>query len=97
MKIRYRLPTDYGRTPMHGEHLMSERGRGGYLITGVADKGQRGGLGQPVYTLFVLTVERCSRDECLADGDRLWGIIWDSRKRRAPHRFNDTTRMEGAA
>ena len=83
---------------MHGDYLMSapERARGGYLILGCDDRGPRGGLGQPVYQLFVLTVERVSKAECLVHPDRLFSIKWDSRKRRAPHRFTDETRLEGA-
>lgn len=97
MKIRYRV---YGREaglPTHGDYLMSGRGRGGYLILGVEDRGPRGGLGEPVYGLVLLTVERVSRTECLANSDRLWSIKWDARKRRATRRFNDRARMEGAA
>jgi hypothetical protein len=97
MKIRYRwsAPPD-ARRPMHGDYLMSARGRGGYLILGIDDRGPRGGLGQPVYELLVLTVERVPRAECLANEDRLFGIQWDSRKRRAPHRFNNYARLGGA-
>lgn len=82
---------------MHGDYLMSDRGRGGYLILKVTDKGPRGGLGQPVYVLYALTVERVSRTECLENSDRVWSIKWDARKRRAPHRFNDKARLEGTA
>lgn len=96
--IRYRFTaSDDNRSPMHGDYLMSARGRGGYLILGVNDKGPRGGLGEPVYTLLILTVERISRAECLANADRLWGIQWDSRKRKAPRRLSDVSQMEGAA
>lgn len=97
MKIRYRFYRDGadGRSPMHGHYLMSERGRGGYLIVGVDNRGPRGGLGQPVYDLLMLTVERTTRAECQANQDRLWGIKWDARKRRATRRLDDAARGEG--
>lgn len=95
MKIRYRWQGSDESRPMHGCYLMSERGRGGYLILSVDDKGPRGGLGEPVYHLLVLTVDRVPRSECLANPDRLWSIQWDSRKRRAPRRFDDSTSREG--
>lgn len=96
MKIRYRI-YDADRLPMHGDYLMSERGRGGYLIVGADNRGERGGLGQPVYTLLMLAVERVSREECRANADRLWTIKWDARKRRPTRRLDDRARREGAA
>ncbi len=87
MKIRYRF---YGpdEIPMHGDYLMSHHGRGGYLILGVDNRGERGGLGEPVYCLIVLDVERVSRAECVQNGagrpgPELWALKWDRRKRRA--------------
>lgn len=81
MKIRYRLYDGSGALPMHGDHMMSRRGRGGYLILGVEDRGKRGGLGAPTYRQLLLTVERVSRAECEAAA-RLWTIKWDRRRRR---------------
>lgn len=97
MKIRYRFYGGGDTLPMHGDYLMSQRGRGGYLIVGTDDRGPRGGLGEPVYQLFILSVERVSRAECLENSDRLWTIKWDARKRRATRRPNDSARREGAA
>ncbi len=87
MKIRYRWTSDPDGVPppMHGDYLMSERGRGGYLILAVNNRGQRGGLGAPVHTLLVLTVDRVSRAEAIANIDRLYSIKWDSRARRGRH------------
>lgn len=87
MKIRYRIYGDDGRLPLHGDYLMSQRGRGGYLILGVEDRGPRGGLGSPVFNLVLLTVERVSRAECLEHSNRLWNTKWDARKRRAARRL----------
>ncbi len=88
MKIRYRIyDHDCPALPVMGDYLMSERGRGGYLILGADDRGARGGLGQPIFRLVVLTVERVSRAECLSHQDRLWSIKWDRRKRRASRRL----------
>jgi hypothetical protein len=87
MKIRYRIYDAADQPPMLGDYLMSERGRGGYLILGVEDRGARGGLGEPVFRLVLLAVERVPRAECLANCDRLWTIKWDRRKRRANRRF----------
>ena len=84
-RIRYRWhadPTDRIPPPMHGDYLMSERGRGGYLILAINNRGRRGGLGVPVHTLLVLTVDRVSRAEALANVDRLYSIKWDSRAKR---------------
>lgn len=65
---------------MHGDYLMSEKGRGGYLILRAVDRGTRGGLGQPIYRLMALTVLRgISRAECEANKERLWLIKWDRR------------------
>lgn len=65
-----------------GCYLMSARGRGGYLILGVVDKGRRGGLGRPVHISLVLTVERVSRSECEANRHLCWPLVWDRRVRR---------------
>ena len=81
-QIRYRYSGPKGTEPMHGHYLMSEHGRGGYLIIGADNRGRRGGLGQEVFTLLVLTVERVSRAETLANADRLYGLKWDSRSRK---------------
>lgn len=83
-KLRYRWTDgdDGIPPPMHGDYLMSERGRGGYLILKVDNRGRRGGLGEPVHTLLVLTVERVTRAEALDHIDRLYGIRWDRPKRR---------------
>jgi hypothetical protein len=85
-KIRYRwysLPADPpGSGPRIGRYLIAPtRPRGGYLIVGLADRGKRGGLGAEVHQLFVLDVERVSREEVLASGDYLF-IVWDSRRPR---------------
>ncbi len=87
-QIRYRLYEPWrDDMPRMGDHLMSQRGRGGYLIVGVVDKGMRGGLGEPVFRQLLLSVERVSRAEC-KEHDRLWSIKWDKRKRRASRRLN---------
>ena len=71
MKVRYRFyDARDEQSPMHGDYLMSARGRGGYLIVGVDDRGPRGGLGEPIYQLLLLSVERVSRTECLEHGER---------------------------
>lgn len=88
MKIRYRIYDDDRGVPMHGHYLMSERGRGGYLIVDVKDGGRRGGLGEPVFRLCSLTVERVSRAECLEHADRLWSIKWDARRTRPARRLS---------
>ncbi len=92
MKIRYRWEPDNDGVPppMHGCYLMSERGRGGYLILAVDNRGKRGGLGVAVHTLLVLTVDRVSRAEALANSDRLYSIKWDSRAKRRRHLGADT-------
>ena len=72
---------------MQGDYLMSQRGRGGYLILGAENRGRRGGLGEPVYDQLLLTVERVPRSECIQNEDRLWGIKWNRRRRRATRRI----------
>jgi hypothetical protein len=80
IRCRFYGPRD-GDRPMRGDHLISQRGRGGYLIIAVENRGPRGGLGAPVYQLLMLTVERATREQCAAD-PRCWRIKWDARKRR---------------
>jgi hypothetical protein len=84
-RIRYRLYDGHdGDGPRVGHYIMSRRGRGAYLVLGVKDRGRRGGLGEPVYHLFAVDVERVPR----AEGDAaipagiVHGITWDSRRRK---------------
>lgn len=82
MKLRLRWSGD--QLPMHGEYLMAPRGRGGYLILNVTNRGRRGGVGQPVRQLLIVDVERVSRQTVLneiknPDGPECWKIFWDRR------------------
>ena len=79
MKLRLRWQGD---RPRIGEYLMTPRGRGGYLIHGVRDRGQRGGLGRPFYRLLEIEAQRVSRQEAAAGTLHLF--FWDRRKRKRP-------------
>lgn len=66
---------------MIGCYLLStRRPRYGYLITRIDDRGRRGGLGEAVHSLLVLTVEHVPVTEARESG-RWYGIVWDSRGR----------------
>lgn len=84
MKITYRI-YEPELTPMHGEYLMSQRGRGGYLILAVNNRGGRVGDDGKAYNLVILTVERVTRAEALEHHDKLWGLVWDKRAPKRRH------------
>jgi hypothetical protein len=84
MKIRYRWYGDADKGPMIGCYLMSLRGRGAYLVLGVDNRGRRGGLGEEVYFLLSLTVERVPRAEAeAAPRERFYALYWDKRLKRS--------------
>lgn len=81
-KLRMQWSDDTGSQPRVGEYMMTERGRGGYLVLGINDRGKRGGLGKPTYRLLILTVERVSRQEAIDhDSHIFW---WLKRERKRP-------------
>lgn len=79
-KLRLRWNSDDpDELPAIGHYLvpMGPRCRAAYLILGIDDRGPRGGLGVPVYTLYVVAVERVPRAEAMRGP--YMAFAWDRR------------------
>jgi hypothetical protein len=82
VKIRYRWSGRPGEGPMHEHILASARGRGGYLVLAVNNRGIREAGTPAAHELLVLSVERVSRATVLATPPGMfYGIVWDRRRR----------------
>ena len=73
--------------PGIGDYIVPSgpRCRAAYLVLGAVDRGKRGGLGEEVYRLFVLSIERCPRAEALAG--RYCEVLWDRPAKRRARRL----------
>ncbi len=95
-KLRMRWHGD--DQPRLGDYLLSAgpRARAAYQILGIADRGSRGGLGEPVYRLLILTVERVPREEALRCREGYMEFEWDRRPKRRAQSLADIQEREDA-